>query len=137
MSKLKAAANKAAITMGAMVWFGAAPAAADQSFVCKDGSVITVAHKDLTKMKRTNACVAGYFGGLPKPTASKANTTPPKLRPTKQAKTAHRGGEHTQLMAMAHRADAVAREAAANTDYRNVRILNAKPGRPAVFKHRY
>ncbi len=137
MLKLKATATNAAITMGAMVWFGAAPAAADQSFVCKDGSVITVAHKDLTKMKRTNACVASYFGGLPIPAVSRANTTPPKLRPTKQVKTAQRGVEHTQLMAMAHRSDAVAREAAANTDYRNVRILNAKPGRSAVFKHRH
>lgn len=149
MSKINTIAAGVAGLAGAVLVLAPTPAKADQSFVCKDGSVVTVAPEQLAEMKRINACVAGYYGKTIAPKkvpkvenksaksrAGKAKARV-KLRATKQVKrTRSNKNSHAQLMISAHRSRGSAPVAAVNTDYRNVRILNAKPGDPAVFKHR-
>lgn len=145
MSQMYVIATKLVFTAGTVIWLGTAPVAADQSFVCKDGSVVTVAHKDLGRMKRSNACVASYYGGLQKTVevVEKADEKAEKsadaieLRPTQQAQSQRKKNAHAQLMTRSHVQAAAPQPAAVNTDYRNVRILNAKPNGETIFKHRY
>jgi hypothetical protein len=150
MSKFNTIAAGVAGLAGAVFLIAATPAEADQSFVCKDGSAITVAPEQLAEMKRTNACVASYYGKTIAPkkapkvenksaksSAGKAKARV-KLRATKQVKRSRSNkNSHAQLMISAHRPSGSTPTTAVNTDYRNVRILNAKPGGRAVYIHRH
>lgn len=57
--------TKVAYAVAAVVAFSLLPintALADEAFVCGDGSVVNVKSGDLEIVKRTNPCVARYFG---------------------------------------------------------------------------
>ncbi len=135
--------NKAfALLVASCAWICVAttPAKADQSFVCADGSVVTVAFKDLEKMKRTNACVAGYFGLKVRTPIVAALKTEPVIRrtgriKTKRNKKANRKPTHAQLISKSHARAQKTPEVSVGTDYRNVRIINAKPGKKAFHRH--
>lgn len=57
---MKAALAVCAVTAMALVT--KSPAIADEAFVCGDGSVVNVKSGQLEIVKRTNPCVARYFG---------------------------------------------------------------------------
>ncbi|MGH1419290.1 MAG: hypothetical protein ACRBCJ_10580 [Hyphomicrobiaceae bacterium] len=143
MPKTNAIIRYCVVVVSALLLLGPTPAGADQTFVCNDGTSVTVAFAELAKMKKTNACVASYFkrapakttktqsevatrSGAKKPTAHTpdAALVEAKLRPTKQATRKSKA-----------KAVATAPVAFANTDFRNVRIINAKPGARAIYRH--
>jgi len=115
-------------------------AKADESFVCEDGSVVTVRPGDLEIMKRTNACVAAYSGGL---AATQPDVPLPVRKPVMvaAAESAPRtaAGEGLETGSLQDETGAMdAGEQVADRPkgtYRRVYILNAKPGASAWFDH--
>ena len=126
---------------------------ADQTFVCSDGSLVTVTFKDLEEMKRTNACVASYFPNHKKnkvegaveivtkqATSNETKSTKVlKLRPTKAAdKLVKPKTRQAQLSRSAElRQQEVLPNSSETVDYRNVVIINARPGQPSIFRHEH
>jgi hypothetical protein len=117
---------------------------ADEAYLCEGGRIVKVTPGTLETLKRTDACIAGYFG-LKTETARSGETSaletgaiavpaavpvPPK-RPAPAAKAAARLPAKTSSV----KEPAVAPRASAGTDYRNVVLLNAPPGAAAVFRH--
>lgn len=129
-----------AIAIFAFIAFLCSPieqAYADQTFVCDDGTSVTVKSRNLEFAKRTMSCVAQYFG-------LKVALRPKMVRrqgrlsdsakhnaPVRMQKLA----DHAQLVLDAHQPIRERVQTSAGSDFRNVRIINAKPGRANVFRH--
>lgn len=128
------------------------PASADEAYLCGPDSIIYVSAADLPKMKRTNACIAAYYGltvETPEPQAKVPAVAKPSANATKpqaaaRAKTAVQAAlkplvepdAATPAAPQAIRQAALTRPfAAPGTDYRNVRVLNATSDEAAVFRH--
>jgi hypothetical protein len=100
-------------------------AKADQSFVCEDGSLVQVRAADLERMKRENACVAQYFGGI--------GTTAAGL-PLPVRKPAVRAPEPTGVGIRTRRAEPDTPPENASP-HRMVRIINAVEGESRWYRH--
>jgi len=136
--------------LGFLVATGVEAVRADEAYLCDGGRIVKVAPGKLDELKRTDACIAAYFGlkidaaprkqdgrletGALAPPAPKtaqplASVTSP---PPAAAKTTPR-----QTAATAVKEPPAAPRAAYGTDYRNVVVLNAAPGAAAVFRHEH
>lgn len=134
----------------------ARPAVADEAYLCGPDSVIYVSVADLPKMKRTNACIAAYYGlkveaSEQQPAQSAANKRSlPVSRPsTMPANVQRKNTEaHAALKPLvepealvrdvaieARQASLVRPLTAPGTDFRNVKIINATSDDDAVFRH--
>lgn len=124
----------------------ATPAAfADEAFLCGTDRVVYVKPGELEELKRTDPCIAGYFGltvsAPPGEPATSAAATPPTLDfkkslggPDDQASaTGPAPWRFAQAGATAkHRAPPVA---SPGTDFRNVRLINAESGSDSWYRH--
>lgn len=128
------------------------PASADEAYLCGPDSIVYVSAADLPKMKRTNACIAAYYGltvETPETQAKALAIAKPAANATKpQASVRAKAAVHAALKPLvapdaatpaapqAIRQAALTRPfAAPGTDYRNVRVLNATSDEAAVFRH--
>lgn len=99
-------------------------AQAGQTFLCSDGRVLQVEQRDLERLKRQEPCVAAHYG-----IAMKIVPLPVQRPPAPAAPTLKGAQAET---AMPREIGSVAQLA---TDYRKVRIINARRGEPAWFSH--
>lgn len=129
----------AAAAVGCMMFAVARPLAAEETFVCDDGRVLTLTQAQISEMVQTDPCIAKYFGreisarpAVEPPPAVPVDLPLPTRKPAQIA---------TQLRdsAVNPTAPAAAREPVAiadvPSDYRNVHIINAGKGAPAYYKH--
>lgn len=129
------------------------PAAlADEAYVCEGGGVVYVPLGQLESMKRTNACIAAYYGLTVDAAAATAASVPdssakpapasgtprsgPALKPTLE------GGDDQAALGKSIPVQSVSKVAvraeppkpAPNTDFRNVHVINAT-GEDKSFFH--
>ncbi len=137
----------------------ATPAFADEAYICDAGRIVYVKPGQLESLKRTDACIAGYYGltvetpvkagtDVKAPAKSPAAASVPKVPPGGAAKgltlereaRAAAGKETPQpAVAVVKSPKPIEKPAptlvAATSDYRNVVILNAAPGTGGIFRH--
>ena len=135
------------------------PAAADEAYICDAGRIVYVKPGQLESLKRTDACIAGYYGLtvetpvkadtiVKAPAKSPAAASVPKVPPGGAVKglTLEREARAAAAKEMPQPAVAVVKSpkpiekpaptpVAATSDYRNVVILNATPGPGGIFRH--
>lgn len=121
---------------------GPEPAQADEAYVCEGGRVVYVRFGELETMKRRDPCIAAYHSGRDGPghgpasaeaalvvltgAASASTASPPRGASSAIATgTVGRGASRTSAPPVAH----------PDTDFRNIRILNAAPGESQVYRH--
>jgi hypothetical protein len=138
-----------AFTAGFVVATGIETARADEAFLCDRGRIVYVAPGQLEQMKRTDPCIAGYFGAkvettspaIATPVATPKSATPQGPAGTPTAKPVLRALKDTDLSARrdaepfhvaARRGPPVAAE---GTDFRNVPVLNALSSEGARYRH--
>lgn len=146
-------ASRCALPAAVMVGLGAACALlvpgvrADEAFLCGPDTVVYVKHEDLEHKKRTDPCIARYFGlnaestPLPhegNPVADQTSTATEKskrkdiaLKSLQTPETA----ERVSPPALERSAALSPPVAAPGTDYRNVKVLNASSPADEWFKH--
>lgn len=129
-------------------------AVADEAYLCGPDSIIYVSAADLPHMKRTNACIAAYYGLKVEETSTPALLSKPASKPVAAAKAKSIADARAKTVVQAALKPQIAPEpsarvdsapirqaslapvsAAPGTDYRNVRILNATSDGDAVFHH--
>lgn len=134
--------------------FAAAPAHADEAFLCGPDTVVYVAVGELEMKKRTDPCVASHFGLTVEASPAKADPGPAVAyqppKPDKAASTkstrAAKGAplplkalkapeEADPVSAREERSAALAVRAMPGTDYRNIRVLNASSPGGAWYRH--
>ena len=139
--------------LGFLAATGVEAVRADEAFLCENGRIVKVPFGKLDEMKRTDACVAAYYGlkidaappietgairpAVPEQSQSIATTRPKSLEPAPKA-AVRPEPEQPLSPAPVRRASAEKLpppRAAAGTDYRNVLLLNPEPGQPAIFRH--
>lgn len=142
----------AALALIAGVVIENAPAKAAEVFVCEGGRLVRVKPGELERLKRTDACIARYFGlsvGGPEtvqPEAAPADTEPftPQPRPGRPPRDAgpttpiaHGSGEDRAetvgRVIEAAPAPGEARRPKPPSDHRNVLLLNSEPGASPYF----
>ncbi|MDX2289029.1 MAG: hypothetical protein NW217_09440 [Hyphomicrobiaceae bacterium] len=154
-------------TIGTLKWAVAilltavmpAPGLANETFVCEDGSIVTVLPGQLEAMKRTDPCVAAHYGirrggedqrgaappPAPAPVASfaPADAPLPERKPNDEIADKLRALESPDALARSTRDVPLSVAAggqspgasAAPSDFRNVYILNAPAGAERYFRH--
>jgi len=136
----------AAIAFAAAVVNGTPVAFADEAFLCGTDRVVYVKPGELEELKRTDPCIAGYFGltvnpPLPAKSAPGDAANAPSLDfkktlggPEDQANAARPGPWRVAQAGVTakHRAPPVA---SPGTDFRNVRLINAEPGSDNWYRH--
>jgi hypothetical protein len=130
--------------LGFLTATGVEAVRADEAYLCEDGRIVKVAPGKLEDLKRTDACIAAYYGlkidaaaRKREPRLETGAIAPPAANPASQARPAPaaRQAPHAAAMTPAVKQPAPAPRASTGTDYRNVVLLNAGPGSPAVFRH--
>lgn len=121
------------------------PIRAAEAYVCGPDHIVYVEVEDLERMKRTDACIAGFYGLTvdkdATPSSGEALATPSAQEPrTSIDAPALRGASETDTTIArsddAHRvASAEPVRAASNTDFRNVRVLNAVSADGTWYRH--
>lgn len=110
------------VALGLGLWTESARA--DQMFICDDGRMLQVKLADMERLKRSEPCVAAHFGitvkPMPLPVQRPRDFAAPPLKGAQAVEPAAR-----EMGAMA----------AAQMDFRNVRIINAQPGGHGWFSH--
>lgn len=116
-------------------------ALADEAFLCGPNKVVYVAVEDLEARKRTDPCIAAYFGlTVDKDAVAKAKAAPGSTsgRPAKAVplKTLVPPEVAERLSVPVERSASLLPPAASpGTDFRNVRVLNATSRDEQWFKH--
>jgi hypothetical protein len=142
---------------------GHVPASADEIFVCEGGRLVRVDVETFETLKRTDPCVARYYGleiaaaPPPAPAAAKVSETgalpapPPSqaARPASDTAEVYRSalaatglvpGRHVRRGEGAAQGERAATSKPDRIDvpgdgYRTVAIINAGPGEPALYRH--
>ncbi|CFX53201.1 exported protein of unknown function [Candidatus Filomicrobium marinum] len=126
-----------ALTLLSLILIGAATKArANQTFICEDGSQVTVLPGQLELMKRTDPCVARHFGGVPQPQQPAAPQ--PSWAPMQAPLPDRKPEVEIAGFAVPEGQEAAAPKAKkeVESDYRNVHIINASPGSAQFFEHK-
>jgi hypothetical protein len=142
--------------LGFLAATGVEAVRADEAYLCDGGRVVKVPFGKLEEMKRTDACIAGYYGlkvesstlletGTIGPPASvvPAGVTPgtsiatdgPRPGSSQTAAPSPIELPKPSPVRQASAEKPSPPRAAAGTDYRNVVLLNPAPGDPAIFRH--
>ncbi|MGL4397714.1 MAG: hypothetical protein ACRCS9_14330 [Hyphomicrobium sp.] len=134
------------------------PARADDAYLCGTDKVVYVPIDKLEEMKRTDPCIASHFGVTldAKPAAKDEtvlNAQPVQGLNAGKASRSTPGtnagagtaiqfksldapeAEQTTRRAPQRSAELMPPRAAPNTDYRNIRVLNARSAEDAWFRH--
>lgn len=143
-------------SLALLAMLAATPAArADDAYVCDEGRLVYARPETLEKLKQTDPCIAGYYGidlgkskvvanaAKPAPAFLKAPTaTPSEAASANQRASANRAGRHAPAAAPAPPVSALKStistsptQPAPNTNFRDVRVLNAAPGSATTFHH--
>lgn len=117
-------------------------ARAAEGYLCGANTVVYVEPQDLELKKRTDPCIASYYGlhvdavAEPKPTPSPKSAPAKTSKATPVAKLRPSVGADASAAVRAPRVrHASAVIAAPDTDYRNVRVLNPETPEEAVYRH--
>ncbi|MGQ0671396.1 MAG: hypothetical protein ACT4N2_00750 [Hyphomicrobium sp.] len=126
----------------------AGSSAADEAYICDGGRIVYVKYGELEHLKRTDACIAGYYGVTINvaPAAAAAaekglameRAALEKLGRKDEGKSPGASGKGAQSVAGDRKPVRTAKALPApapNTDFRNVLIINAAPGEARVFRH--
>jgi hypothetical protein len=124
----------------------AAVVRADEAYLCGPDTVVYVSSEELEHKKKTDKCIAAYYGltvsddtsrrsGMPvEPSKSAPEKATP--RPSIELKSLSEPDHSVRSRAGFERsASLVPPSAAPGTDFRNVRIINAGSGDGQWFKH--
>ncbi len=134
----------AALAFGVSALTGAPYARADEAYVCDAGRVVYVKPGELEAMKRSDPCIASYYGITLTPAPSGASAKPARA-PAVDFKTL--GGPEDQARAAKPSAPKLAQldtvvpaprappVASPGTDFRNVRLINAAPNSTGWYRH--
>lgn len=129
---------------------GASSVWADEAFLCGPDTVVYVKPEELELKKRTDPCIARYFGLTAGTQANAARPGGNAVSPTGGQASVTRAApmdlslKSLQAPETAERVTPPARErsaslqpplAAPGTDYRNVRVINASSAADQWFKH--
>lgn len=120
-------------------------ALADEAFLCGPSTVVYVKADEIEQKKKTDPCIAGYFGltveaGAQAHSNTGAAPAQAKVRRVVAARPALRtleGPERTEPVAdrSLRSASLLQPEASPGTDFRNVRIINAATDDARWFRH--
>jgi hypothetical protein len=139
--------------LGFLAATGVEAVRADEAYLCDGGRIVKVPLGKLEEMKRTDACIAAFYGlkvvsptrletgtiNPPAPVASATTTQQTAISvPRDGPSSANLSAAPPPKPAPVRQASAekpIAPRAVAGTDYRNVVLLNPAPGDPAVFRH--
>ena len=121
-------------------------ARADEAYLCGPGTVVYVKIEELEHKKKTDSCVAAYYGltvaddaaGQAATPAEPAERVPAKAnaRPAIELKSLSEPEHGLRAPVKFERSASLLPAAAApGTDFRNVRIINAGSDRSQWFKH--
>jgi hypothetical protein len=139
-------ASFACVVFAFAQWSGSVTANAAEAFVCDKDRVVYVEPGQLEELKRTDPCIASYFGITLQTTAPIApivpnsGATPPlELKTLTESASADRfvpGQNYLRRVASLEgpRAPRSAPTAAPGTDFRNVKIINSSDG-DGWFRH--
>ena len=130
--------------LGLIATFEAIPAYADEAYVCDAGRLVYVKHGDLEKMKLTDPCIASYYGLTfpPAPKTAVKDTASLPVSSGKAALASGAGPESASKPGQPKRRAGTPSQIAApkpepiadpDTDFRNVRVINASPGEDQWF----
>ena len=97
---------------------------ADQTFLCEDGRMLQVKLAELGALKRREPCIAAHYGltikPMPLPVRRPRDFSMPLLKGAQVIEPTR--GEMGAV-------------ASVSSDYRNVRIINARPGEQGWYAH--
>jgi hypothetical protein len=118
-------------------------ARADEAYLCGPDKIIYVKAEELEFKKRTDACVAAYYGlTVERDAQATAGTGAAKFSGPEQSPTADlkksvvsETGERRGQQQLSRQASLLPPSASPGTDYRNVRIINASSADTAWFYH--
>lgn len=121
-------------------------ARADEAYLCGPDTVVYVKIEELEHKKKTDKCIAAYYGlTVAGDAAAKAGTAHgpasnaperPATRPQIELKSLSEPGHDVRERAKFERsASLMPPSAAPGTDYRNVRVINADSNQSQWFKH--
>ena len=141
----------ALLTLAAACGFDASSVRADEAFLCGPDTVVYVKPEELELKKRTDPCIARYFGLSVETDAAAAGPAPSAspVSGSKQAAVTRAAPKDIALKSLqspetAERVTPPAPQrsaslqppvAAPGTDYRNVRVINASSASDQWFKH--
>jgi hypothetical protein len=137
----------AAIAFAVSALTGLPIARADEAYVCDAGTVVYVKPGQLEAMKRSDPCIASYYGitlpsqaaaAQPAPLAPASTVTPPVEFKTLGGPDDHADASKRSSMRTAQAAPAAHRPppvAAPGTDFRNIRLINAAPESDGWYRH--
>ncbi len=132
-----------AVTAASLVLGGATGVArADDAYVCGPDKIVYVAVEDLEAKKRSDPCIAAYYGltvdtvikTAAEATPQAAASAPTTILAELKTLTASDVPERVRASREQH-ALLVAPHAAPGTDYRNIRVLNASSPDSMWFLH--
>jgi hypothetical protein len=135
----------AVLSAGASLGF-TSPVLADEAYLCGPDKVVYVAVADLEMKKRTDPCIAAYYGlkveapQQPQPVAAVAPVKSAAKSPAKVARAELKPLSDAEVPdrvtnKLERQASLEAPRAMPGTDYRNVKILNAASPEDAWFRH--
>ncbi len=145
--------RKAALSISVIAATGvlACAARADEAFLCGPSTVVYVSPAELETKKHTDPCIAGYFGIKVDKSAAAEAPGAPARKPSqdlKDARASKDGAKNNVALKtldapeVERRADAPLRSAALSppvaapdTDFRNIRVINASSPDAQWFKH--
>ena len=119
---------------------------ADEAYLCGPDTVVYVSTEELEHKKKTDKCIAAYYGltvsdassGQSGSPVEPSKSAPEKAnaRPTIELKSLSEPGHSVHSRAVFERsASLMPPSASPGTDFRNVRIINAGSGDGQWFKH--
>ncbi len=136
-------------TLGFVLATGLTAARAAEAYLCEGGRIVYVAIDQLEVMKRSDPCIASYYGvtlNSPTDTAHSVavadiETAAPAPLPASQGirtprdmRAADKAGNRTAI-SKRQPAERKPLRAAEGTDYRNVHVINAASPDVSLFRH--
>ena len=137
-------AGFAGTAISVVLGFCPASAKADEAYLCGPDTVVYVAAADLEAKKRSDPCIAAYYGlKVEKVVAAAANAAEKSIKsaeaakaPAPEFKTLAASDVPDRIAPRRERQAALVMPAASpGTDYRNVRVLNPASADQMWFKH--
>ena len=134
------------ILVSSILGLSAPVAHADEAYLCGPDTVVYISIEELEHKKKTDTCIAAYYGLTVAEDASGQSGTP--VEPSKSAPAKANARPRIELKSLSEpehsvrgravferSASLMPPSAAPGTDFRNVRVINAGSGDGQWFKH--